>query len=398
MTPVRFDRSELPPLRVGSRLERLRAALAGVDASGTEGTGLDGAGTDGAGLDGLLLTDLVSIRWLTGFTGSNAMVLVTAEAVLFATDGRYGEQAGEQLAAHGLDATIEVFTRRADQQRLVSAAAGGLGGLGLEADAVAWAEQRSFSSEWFPEATLVPTTGLLAQLRRLKDDAEVARIEAAARIADAALEDVLSLLADSPTEREFATELERGMVERGADGPSFPTICASGPNSARPHAEPGDRTVGSGDLVVLDFGALVHGYHSDMTRTLVVGEPSSDQLRLLEAATVAQARGAAAVRPGATAHDVDRACRDALAERGLEDLLVHGTGHGVGLEIHEVPILRPGAEEVLSVGEVVTVEPGVYLPGTGGARVEDTVVVTPDGARPLTCYAKDAAVAEPTIP
>ena len=386
MTANPLDRSELPPLGVGARLERLRAAVAG------DGAGGGGLGPDDLAMDGLVLTDLVSIRWLTGFTGSNAMVLVTADTVVFATDGRYGEQAVEQLGAHGLDATVEVFTRRADQQRLLSAAAAGLGRLGLEADAVTWAEQRHLSTDWFPDATLVPTTGLVAELRRRKDEAEVARIEAAAGIADAALDDVRSLLAEGPTEREFAVELERTMVDRGAQGPSFPTICASGPNSARPHAEPGDRTVRAGDLVVIDFGALVDGYHSDMTRTIVVGQPSPDQVRLLEAATVAQARGAAAVRPGATAHEVDRACRDALAERGLEDLLLHGTGHGVGLEIHEVPILRPDAGEELSVGEVVTVEPGVYLPGTGGARVEDTVVVTPDGARPLTRFAKDHAV------
>jgi Xaa-Pro aminopeptidase len=369
------DLAALPLLTVGDRLHRLRHAVAGSE------------------VDGIILTDLVSIRWLTGFSGSNAMVLVDPDRVLFATDGRYGEQAAEQLARHGLEAALEVVTRRSDQQQLMADATASLGRLALEADAVTWAEQRTYAADWFAGSVLVATTGLVAELRRVKDAAEVARIEAASAIADAALAELRVALLESPSERDFAVELERRMVDLGAEGPSFPTICAAGPNSARPHAEPGDRAVRGGDLVVLDFGALVDGYHSDMTRTLAIGEPSAEQSLLIEAATVAQARGAAAVRPGVTAHAVDRACRDALAERGLEDLLVHGTGHGVGLVIHETPILRPGADEELSQGEVVTVEPGVYRPGAGGARIEDTVLVTAGGCRSLTLAPKDPVVA-----
>jgi Xaa-Pro aminopeptidase len=236
----------------------------------------------------------------------------------------------------------------------------------------------------------VPTTGLVADLRRVKSAAEVARIEAAAAIADEALDRLRPQLLDGPTEQEFATALERTMIDLGADERSFPTICAAGPNSARPHAEPGNRPISEGDLVVIDFGALVDGYHSDMTRTIPVGEVAPDVRNLVAVATESQAAGAAAVHPGVTAHAVDRACRDVLAGHGLEDLLLHGTGHGLGLEIHETPILRPDGAEELREGEVVTVEPGVYLPGTGGARVEDTVVVTATGSRPLTRFPKDA--------
>jgi len=361
----------LPPLDLAGRADDVRAQLAG------------------AGCEALVLTDLVSIRWLTGFTGSNAMVLIGDE-LLFVTDGRYGEAAEAQLAAARVDARIEVVTRRADQRDLLTGAAAGIARLGLEADDVTWADQRTYDDEWFPTADLVPTTGLVADLRRVKSAAEVARIEAAATIADDALDQLRPQLLDGPTEHEFVTVLERTMIDLGADERSFPTICAAGPNSARPHAEPGSRPIAEGDLVVIDFGALVDGYHSDMTRTIAVGEVAPEVRNLLTVATESQAAGAAAVRPGATAHAVDRACRDVLADHGLEELLLHGTGHGLGLEIHETPILRPDGAEELREGEVVTVEPGVYLPGTGGARVEDTVVVTATGSRPLTRFPKDA--------
>jgi Xaa-Pro aminopeptidase len=361
----------LPPLDLAGRADDLRAQLSG------------------AGCDALVLTHLVSIRWLTGFTGSNAMVLVGDE-LLFVTDGRYGEAAEAQLRAAGVDARIEVALRRADQRDILNDATRGIGRLGLEADAVTWADQRTYDAEWFPTAELVPTTGLVADRRRVKSAAEVARIEAAATIADEALDQLRPQLLDGPSEHEFATALERTMIDLGADERSFPTICAAGPNSARPHAEPGDRRIAEGDLVVIDFGALVDGYHSDMTRTIPVGEVAPEVRELLAVATESQAAGATAVRPGVTAHAIDRACRDVLADHGLEDRLLHGTGHGLGLEIHETPILRPDGAEELREGEVVTVEPGVYLPGTGGARVEDTVVVTATGSRPLTRFPKDA--------
>jgi Xaa-Pro aminopeptidase len=181
------------------------------------------------------------------------------------------------------------------------------------------------------------------------------------------------------------------MRRRGADDVSFETIVGSGPNGAKPHARPTSRRIGAGDLVVLDFGALVDGYHSDMTRTFSVGDPSPTQARMLEVVAASQAAGVAAVRPGVACADVDRVCRDVIAEAGWADAFLHGTGHGVGLDIHEEPRVSSTSTGTLAAGQVVTVEPGVYLPDHGGVRVEDTVVVTTDACRPLTHAPKDTS-------
>jgi Xaa-Pro aminopeptidase len=367
------DLSALPPMPVAARAGRARAAMRE------------------AGCDALLVTKLVNIRWLTGFTGSAGLLLVGDDELVLVTDGRYGEQAAAQLAAAGVDARIEVGRTAAAQREVLVAAAGGLGSLGLEADDVTWAAAREYGDEWFTAAEVVPTRALVDGLRRDKDEGEVARIEAAAAIASAALDQVRARLLERPTEREFGLELDVAMRRLGATGPSFETIVASGPNGARPHHRPGDRRIVDGDLVVLDFGALVDGYCSDMTRTVLLGEPTATQARMLSVVADAQAAGVDAVRAGATAAEVDKACRDVIDDAGWGDAFLHGTGHGVGLEIHEDPRVSFSSDATLAAGYVVTVEPGVYLPDHGGVRIEDTVVVAPDGCRVLTHAPKDPA-------
>jgi Xaa-Pro aminopeptidase len=365
----------LPAMDRRARLDRLRTAL------------------DGAGCDALLVTRLVNIRWLTGFTGSAAMVLVVPDDLVFVTDGRYGEQSARQLADAGVEARIEVERATEPQLRaLVSAAtAANVRRLGLEAHDVSWASARSFADRWFEAVDVVATDEVIEDLRRVKDDGEVARIEAAAAIASEALDRVRHRLLDRPTERDFGLELDWEIRRLGATGNSFETIVASGPNGALPHHRPSDRVVAEGDLVVLDYGALVDGYCSDMTRTVVVGDPSPVQQRMLDVVTDAQAAGVAAVRSGAGCVEVDRVCRSIIEAAGWGDAFVHGTGHGVGLEIHEDPRLSLSADPAatLATGFVVTVEPGVYLPEHGGVRIEDTVVVLDDGCRPLTHATKD---------
>jgi Xaa-Pro aminopeptidase len=343
-------------------------------------------------VDGLLVTNLANIRYLTGFTGSAALLLVHEGGLTFVTDGRYGVQATDQLASAGVAATIEVDNL--NQKEIVSAAvdAAGIARLGLEADAVTWAAQRAYDADWFPEVSLVPTKGLIGGLRVLKDEGEVARLAAACAIADAALAEVRPRLADRPTETEFGLELDAAMRRLGADDVSFETIVASGPNGARPHHRPGRRTIVDGDLVVIDFGALVDGYHSDMTRTVQVGDPSPTQVRMYEVVLEAQAAGVAAVADGVEAKAVDAACREVIAAAGWSDAFLHGTGHGVGLDIHEDPRVGQTSTATLVDRCVVTVEPGVYLPDHGGVRIEDTVVVTPGGCRPITLTPKHAAV------
>ena len=345
-----------------------------------------------AGCDALLVTNLTNVRYLTGFTGSAGVLLVRADDAVLFTDGRYATQSSEQLAAAGVDAGVEIGGLPEQRAALVKAVSA-IGRLGLEAGHATWAAQRSYA-ESFPDAELVATEGLVEALRRVKDDGELARIEAACAIADAALASVLKTLLDLPTEREFGLELDFAMRRLGASDVSFETIVASGPNGAKPHARPSDRRIGAGELVVLDFGALVDGYHSDMTRTVCVGDPAT--ARLVEIDSVvrgAQEAGVAAVRAGVGAREVDDVCRSFIADAGFGDRFVHGTGHGVGLDIHEFPILSQVATATLDAGFVVTVEPGVYLPDEGGVRIEDSVVVTADGCRRLTHAPKDLVIA-----
>ncbi len=363
----------LPPLEVGPRAARVRDAARA------------------AGVDALLVTNLVNVRWLTGFTGSAGQLLVLPDRCVLITDGRYEEQAAAELSAAGAEAELAVGRTQAAQVDLIRDAVRGLARLGLEADHVSWGRQRQLSRDLDGAISLEPTTDLVLGLRRVKERAEVARIERAAAIASDALAEVAGLLDTGVTEAGFALELELAMRRRGAEGPSFPTIVGSGPNSARPHHRAGDRQVGEGDLVVVDFGARVDGYCSDMTRTFVVGEPSPLQQELLDLVTAAQAAGVAAVRHGVSPSAVDAACRDLIEAAGHGEAFTHGTGHGLGLDIHEPPFLSRSVTDdaELVAGNVVTVEPGVYRAPLGGVRVEDAVLVTPEGCRTLTLFPKD---------
>jgi Xaa-Pro aminopeptidase len=344
---------------------------------------------DGAGIDALLVTRLPNVRYLTGFTGSAGMLLVRPADAVLVTDGRYRDQAAEQVDAVGAAARVDVGTTQARQREILQALTVEIGHLGLEAQAVSWAQQRAFASEWFPDTELIATEHLVEAFRMVKDPGEVARVRAACAIADDALAEVLPSLHDAPTERDFALRLEFAMRERGASGVSFDPIVASGPNGAKPHARPSDRPIAPHELVVIDFGCIVDGYCSDMTRTVSVGDPGDDARRLWDTVLLSQRAGRDAVAVGVECAAVDKACRDVIDDAGFGDAFVHGTGHGVGLEIHEDPRVAATAGGTLDAGHVVTVEPGVYLPGVGGVRIEDTVVVTSDGPVALTEFPKD---------
>jgi Xaa-Pro aminopeptidase len=360
---------ELPAMDVAGRLTKLRARLGD------------------AGSDALLVTFLPNVRYLTGFTGSAAMLLVTGDAAVFTSDGRYRTQATEQLGALGVEATIEIGATVAEQRDAIGRALDPTARLGLEAHAVSWSQQRAFAAA-FEGHELVPTDGVVERLRRVKEPGEVARIHAACTIADDALGALLPTLGGR-TERDFALDLEVEMRRRGASGNSFDPIVAGGPNAAKPHARPSSRVVERGELVVIDFGCIVDGYCSDMTRTVSVGDPGPDARRIWDVVRESQWAGREAVRAGTDCAAVDAACRDLIAKAGWGDAFVHSTGHGVGLEIHEAPRVAASASDTLEAGSVVTVEPGVYLPGVGGARIEDTLVVTADGSEPLTAFPKE---------
>ena len=365
---------QLPPMDVAGRMDRLRSLL------------------PTAGCDALVVNNLTNIRYLTGFTGSAAVVLVTPDDAVFVSDGRYRTQSADELGSAGVHARIEIVAADPDAVVADAARAAGASRLGLEADSVTWAQQRRWAGELFAGAELVPTSALVEELRLVKDAGEAARIRSACAIADAALEEVRPRLLDGPTEVEFGLELDAAMRRLGAADVSFETIVASGPNGARPHHRPSDRRIEGGDLVVIDFGALVDGYHSDMTRTVAVGEVDDERRRMLDVVLTSQDAGVQRVAAGASAADVDEAYRAVIDDAGWGEAFLHSTGHGVGFDIHEEPRVSGRSTATLVAGHVVTVEPGVYLPGVGGVRIEDTVLVTPDGCDRLTLAPKDPAL------
>jgi len=372
--PYAPSSADLPPLTVAGRLDRLRGAF------------------EHHGIDALVVTTLANVRYLTGFTGSAGVLTVTPDVALLSTDGRYRTQSGEQVVAAGAGAQVEIVIGSGSEQReaaRAALAADALARIGLEADDVTWGAQRAWA-EPLGADRLVATSTVVEALRQQKDEAEIARMERAAAIADAALFEVLPLLGQGVTEEHFALELDTAMRRGGAEGTAFETIVAGGENSAKPHHRPGPRRIEAGDPVVVDFGAVFEGYRSDMTRSFCVdAEPEGELARIFDVVTSSQAAGAAAVRPGVSAKDVDDVCRRIIADAGWADRFEHGTGHGVGLDIHEAPTVSQLGTAILAPGFVVTVEPGVYVPGHGGVRVEDTLVVTEDGARPLTRFTKD---------
>jgi Xaa-Pro aminopeptidase len=360
----------LAPLEVAPRLGRLRARLRE------------------AGVDALVVTKLANVRYLTGFTGSAATLLVTADDALFVTDGRYTQRSHEELGAAGADARIEIGLTASAQRALLVEAAGRGGRVGLEEHTVTWAQQREYAGA-FDGSEVVPAGSLVEDLRRVKDAGEVDRVRRACAIADDAFQALLPRLAEGITEQAFALELEVAMRERGASGNSFDPIIASGPNGAKPHHMPSDRVIERNELVVCDFGCIVDGYCSDMTRTVSVGDPGPDARHVYEVVLASQQAGRARVAADVRCADVDKASRDVIAEAGWADAFSHSTGHGVGLEIHEAPRVASTADDTLLLCDVVTVEPGVYLAGVGGVRIEDTLVVDANGGETLTLTPKD---------
>ncbi len=344
------------------------------------------AGLADAGLDALLVTDLPNLRYLSGFTGSNGALLVTGddEHSVLCTDGRYLTQSAEQ--APDLPRLVE----RACAPALAHRAAGRTGFDSAHVTVDGHAQLR----EAAPGLELVRAPGLVERLRMVKDDTEVAALRAACAAADTALAGLLGQggLYPGRTEREIAADLEVRLRAAGAAGPSFETIVAAGPNSAVPHHRPTDAELRPGDLVKVDFGALVDGYHSDMTRTVVLGPAAAWQRELYDLVAAAQAAGRAALRVGSEVRAVDSAARDVIAAAGRGSEFPHGLGHGVGLEIHEAPALSQAGNGRIAAGMTVTVEPGVYLAGRGGIRIEDTLVVRPDGPELLTTTTKDFLV------
>jgi Xaa-Pro aminopeptidase len=343
-------------------------------------------GLTAAHVDGLLVTSLPNIRYLTGFSGTSALLFVTPRLTLLVTDFRYQTQVVQEVG--------ELARVTIESQSLWT-------GLWQQLAQLPHVQVAGFESahllhrdfqrlleggsrwQWRPTVDLVET------LRERKDAVEVAFIEQAADVATHALEQLLSTVAVGMSEFEVAGTLEKALRDAGSEGFPFPSIVASGPRSALPHARSSDRRVNRGDFLLLDFGAEAGGYCADLTRTVVMGSASDEQRAVYEVVRVANERAVAAVRPGMTGRDADAVARGYIERCGYGDLFGHSLGHGLGLEVHEAPRLARTSEGALPEGAVVTIEPGVYRPGWGGVRIEDDVHLSPDGARVLTRFTRE---------
>ncbi len=319
-------------------------------------------------------------RYLSGFTGSSGLLLVSAGAAKLITDFRYIEQATGQAGG------FTVVRHGSDIYETLAAEIKAVGGerIGFESDFTAWDAGQKMN-EFVGD--LIPVH--LDKLRMIKDETELAALRVAVRLADNAFDHILPFIRPGVSERDVALELEFFMRKNGAEKAAFDIIVASGPRSALPHGRASDKPIAAGEFVTMDFGAVYEGYHSDITRTVVVGKASSRQREIYDLVRAAQQAGLDAVAAGKTGREVDEAARRVIGDAGYGDYFGHGLGHGVGLAIHEEPRLSPVGNEVLAANMTVTIEPGVYLPDWGGVRIEDTVVVTAAGAQILTASSKE---------
>jgi Xaa-Pro aminopeptidase len=353
-----------------------------------------------AGLDALLVTHLPNIRYLTGLAGSAGAVVVTASRCLLIADFRYATTARELIAARAPGALELHVPERGYDEAIVAALRGvDAGCTGIEAAWLSvsrfnWLSSSLASSEYLREGasdrhvTLVPTERIVEARRVIKDEAEIASLREAARRLSIVGRELSAFVREGRSERMIAGDIETAIRAAGFERPAFETIVASGPNGSRPHARAGDRLVRPGDLVVLDFGGVYDGYCVDLTRTLPVGAPAPALVDMMAAVREAHAAAIAAVRPGARPSEIDRAARDVLTSHGLGEAFGHGTGHGLGLEVHEDPRIGklPSAlpDSPVASGMVFTIEPGAYVEGLGGVRIEDDVLVVDDGCEVLT--------------
>jgi len=340
------------------------------------------------GVIAMVINGPESISYLSGFRGGEGALVVTDDLLLLYTDFRYIEQAQTEapewsIRKWGRDAYMQLAT---DITKELEA-----GRFGFESHITSVANLRRLQKgdlerEWFE------MSGVVEEIRAAKDEHEISNIEKACAIADKALDAVLPLIVPGVIETQVANELEYLMKKFGSEQASFETIVAFGSHSSLPHAIPGDRAAEIGDFVLIDFGAVVDGYHSDTTRTFVLGEASDEQRAMYDATLEAQLAVVAGARPGMTGSEVHEIARDILERHDLAEAFGHGLGHGVGLDVHERPIVSPAGKESLEPMNVFTVEPGVYIPGVGGVRIEDTVVMRDDGIEILTRFPKELRV------
>lgn len=341
-------------------------------------------------IDGALIVSYENRRYFTEFPSSSGFVLVSANRAVFITDSRYFEAAEKKSKA---DKTV--LQTKIDEQIKEFFSAENVKTVGIEASRLTVQELSHYENalngvcgvDFSDELDVI-----VKSLRDVKTESELEKITRAQRIAEEGLDHILGFIAPGKTEKEIQLELDFYMLSHGAEALSFETICAGGANSSVPHAVPSEKKIEYGEFIVIDFGALYEGYHSDMTRTVAVGACSDEMKTVYNTVLKAQNAGIAAVKPGMTGKEIDKISRDIIAEAGYGKYFGHSLGHGVGVEIHETPVLAPSAENVLEKGNVVTVEPGIYIPGKFGVRIEDFVYITEDGCVNITKANKELTI------
>ncbi|MBQ1274530.1 MAG: aminopeptidase P family protein [Cellulosilyticum sp.] len=343
-------------------------------------------------LDGFIIGSEANRMYLSGFTGSNAMLLITLEDTpIIATDFRYLEQVAnqcpdfkciDQKQKSALGAVLE-YAKEKDLKQI-----------GFEADHVSYSTYEVLKGA--EETTWIPTKNVVEKFRQIKEEGELEKLAKAESIGDLAFKAIVPFIQkhwkDGLTENEVALEIERVMRQNGATGTSFNTIVASGAKSSLPHAVPGDEPLKKGDFVVMDFGCIYEGYCSDMTRTVVIGEASEKHKEIYETVLAAQKAALEGIRPGLKGKEIDAMARDYITKAGYGEYFGHGLGHSVGIEIHENPRFSMMEEQVIEEGMVITVEPGIYVPGFGGVRIEDMIVVTKEGLKNFTHSPKELII------
>lgn len=334
---------------------------------------------------GLLITNATNRRYLTGFTGSAGVVLITKNEAFFLTDFRYGKQAKEQVNHY--ETIIYQSSRLMVESLLEQIQKTNIQRLGFEADDVSfnfYTQLKKLGSE-----ELVPTTKVIERLRMVKTEAEVSSIRKAAEISDAAFTYIQGVIRPGVSEKKIAAELDYFMKKQGAENGAFAYIVASGARGALPHGMASNKKIEQGDMVTLDYGAVYNGYVSDMTRTLAVGEPEVKLIEIYDIVNEALSLTLEEIKVGMTAKEVDSIARDYIGEKGYGDYFGHGLGHGIGLNVHEDPFFSQSGEDILQEGMVVTIEPGIYLPEVGGVRIEDDLLIKEDGNEILTKSSKE---------
>lgn len=337
-------------------------------------------------IDAILVSDLKDVRYLTGFSGSEGLLLLSDAAVTLLVDSRYTLQAKNETTGCTV---VEFREKQTALETLV--AEQGISSLGVQAERVTVSFYNELGKR-LPSVRFVPMGGDVAMLRVVKDPLELVSLEKVARIASDSLLAVLQTIKSGDTEKDISLRLEFAMRTAGADDKSFDTIVASGERGALPHAKASGKMIAPGELITIDFGALLDGYNSDETVTIAFGDPDETQRKVYQVVKDAHDKAIDAVRPGVRLKDLDSVAREHISREGYGDYFGHGLGHGVGLDIHEKPVVSFRSEDVVREGMVFTIEPGIYLPGWGGIRIEDLVVATPDGCRLLSRVPKDLMI------